>query len=118
MTELQIIQLTGVSSTMSVSAEPVAPGLLITPGLNGLNGDDGFTGDFLITHGPSGRRIGEGGCIPCARKAAGVMASSCVDWTKPMDEVIADPAAAIAAEKAAELMDDCAGPYCAWAGAS
>lgn len=114
MTQIEIIELTETDSTVPVSAESVSPGLFINPAV----GEDGFTGDFLITHGPSGRRIGDGGCITCARKAAGVLAASGVDWTGPMDEVTADRAAVIAAEKAAELMDDCAGPYCAWAGAS
>lgn len=117
MTEIQMIEVADTREdreTTTVAAELVCPGLFINPGV----GEDGFTGDFLITHGPSGRMIGDGGCVDCVRKAVRFLVASGVDWTKPMEEMTADPAAKQAAEKAFFILDDCPGSQCAWAGAS
>lgn len=107
----------GDTSTIPVSAEPTdAPGLFITPDV----GNEGFTGLFSLTHGPSGLRLppklGGSGLyghgfthdeIDVARRVATALATTPVDWTTDRETVtrqIGEHAAAVqAAVRAAKF---------------
>jgi hypothetical protein len=76
--------------TVDIPAEPVCPGLAITPSVD--KGGRIFDGWWALTHTPSGLRV-SGWKRTCRRhieQLAELAARSGVDWTQPADAVRAD----------------------------
>jgi len=89
---------------MWLSAERVAPGLVVSPAVK----LDGFCGGWALTHEPSGFAFGSiGACLTCIHAALPVLAD--IDWTRNRDDLQGDKDALLAGLRFVESISECDG---------
>ncbi|BCJ71214.1 hypothetical protein CS0771_07580 [Catellatospora sp. IY07-71] len=87
-----------------VLGERVAPGLVITPGVDGAGR---YGGGWLLTHVATGHAVlGCATCLYCARRAAATLIG--IDWTRAGADLAGDEQVRAAVQgEAARIVRDC-----------
>ncbi len=87
---LQLARFAGLQPMIGESTD--VPGLLIAPQVAGQPGR--FSGKWCVVHQPSGMRLSPPAAFIYAREAVSWLQGAGIDWTRAVDDVGTDPAAA------------------------
>lgn len=86
------VTLTGRGHTLTLPAEPLAPGLALVPALT--DSGTGWADGYCVLHTASGRHVGPRRLpLAYARELAAMLTAGDRDWTRPADLLRADPRA-------------------------